>query len=306
MNKALFLAPLKGFLQILPQWFIRAFYWPIIVLFSIFAKLFHLKVWTRNSFYERNQVLFLSDVDFTVLLESSKNKDLLQRVKGFQKVLKIVFPWTGESNFLYSDSYEKYLPLVNFFEAKRDPFLSEKVNSPKKMEIEQLLFIAHFFYSDKQNLLTSLSLRKRKISRILSLTEIDPYLGEESLESLIDYLDSKLFYKFKALRIGEFFKHYLKGADLGDYQKEYLVLYPHHWMGGDSQWSKNELLNQINYEEKEILKRAMENEIWGFYNQPHEKSKFAQRLLHLEQLKTLWSILGFHDQELFLELEDQA
>lgn len=246
-------------------------------------------IWTRNSYNFEAHIPLLSDLDLTLLADSTEAaRKLLEKKKMYLLV--------GEINFYHSAIREHVIKLGNSFEIARDPILVSKLNlSLRKTEAERIAFIMRQVYSDQKWLQTFPKVRTKKWAYLFLILGEKP-LSIPSNEKILSIVPQAEVRKdaMKMLSLG------VIGNDIYDHSEnaswKYLFPQCHLW------YLKPEkdlaYLATLNTFQKEILKEQVKWEFWGigchYYWLPKEVA-----LKHLRNMMRLITDIGVSDDELY-------
>lgn len=148
------------------------------------------QVWSRNSFYFRNFIPGLSDIDISVQSLEKPAEFLF-----WKDSLKIFFPWIGEVNWYPSLIANEMCFLCNKVELSRDPVLVSKLSQPalRMTDIDRFIFLIRMIDYDKSGLNSNPRSRTRKWAYHWDLVKSESdssgketFVQNLSLETVID------------------------------------------------------------------------------------------------------------------------
>ncbi len=263
------------------------------------------KVWDRNSVRARTFIFGVSDLDITVL--SDRELPAPELCKAL-KISKRFLPFLGEANVYLATDLKVLVPRMNSFELRRDPVLESVTKVARREDrIEKLIFLQRMFFSDALTLAEGPLLRQKKWRHHLELTGIEVPEGQLTTETVIQALGSLLPSRpglsgslrrwMKEFRSPEFDVYH---AEMGE---GFRILAPHLylWFHHDREARDRELLESLLSEERALIERQIDWEIWGLYCQ-RSWLRATQVLEHLERLtKVRAAILPEFDEALEME-----
>ncbi|MFA7613372.1 MAG: hypothetical protein WCY48_03980 [Candidatus Caldatribacteriota bacterium] len=272
------------------------------------ASLLQLKCWARNSYYFKNIVPGLSDIDFTLFIPSSSPESTLQLFLTSYKDLKKIIPILGEVN-IYK---EKELPLIekliNSYELKRDPLLTQNyLRSKKADDLEKIVYMLRMIESDFKSITQRSHLRRKKWTfhfKEIGLTPPENF----DLRSIINSLDTLTQEFILSSQLETILSKMAKGhisliydeATTIEQMKPIILLYPHRWLVYSNGLNQTEhYLEQIefNTSEENLILSHIRWELFGLITQRHNLSKESNLSNYLEMIiKFLDKIKGPHQE----------
>ncbi len=233
----------------------QLFYFRIKAGFTIHSD--NIQLWVRNSFLDKTFSPPVSDIDITIFShEFPPSKDLMETAK--RQVL--LNPLLHEINTIYLPNFDNFCELANSYELNRDPKLRKAMNyfNERNDNIEKNLFLLKTLKSDCFNLENHHSIRQRKWSKLFSLLELEK-LTCFNLKTIVEYLSLRL--NINSLELTECILEQNIDSKLA-------YLFPVEFLIQEfKKEGEPEFPRSLGMVEKDYLRRALENELWGIYIQ---------------------------------------
>lgn len=246
-------------------------------------------LWPRNSYYFERIVMFVSDLDLTLLLNkgSSLNTQTKRKIMRTQKLL----PLLGELNIVHEEMIPKYASLLPILELKRDPILLRtlQLSLREAEEGEKFFFLWRMLWSDRKNLRVHLQMRKKKWTFHLESLQLgtDSFLTAANLGAFLESLDSQF----------ECSMGYLQQLALQDEKsisflrdELKLVFFLSDWLGEIYQkrkWEKEESWPVLGPKLHHMLKFSLSWEVWGVLSQFELQTNLTEFYTHVIGLKKI-------------------
>lgn len=291
----------------LPQDVVRLPYLLLFCIVNFFCKCLGVKVYGKNSFYTKKMVLGVSDLDLVFLIDSFNEEKigLIRRIHTF-------VPIVSEVSILDRTYLEDFVISLNRYEALRDPFLKDFLNT-KERPYEKMIFLLHMFNADFSNLIGHIHGRREKWSGHLN----------EKLDTHINFNQFLIVFK-KASgvdQVGLSFEKYCivkKKYSLSDEKRyfqalsenlllrEFLIFDFSSWMSFAVQSGEMSLQKKFFCElDVSLLKMTLENvmwEIWGLFTQVYLLKDRQTLINHLDHIISLLNQLKAQDPRINTEL----
>lgn len=273
------------------------------------ASFLQLKCWPRNSYYFKNIVPGLSDIDFTLFIPSQSPESTLQLFLTSYKYLKKFIPILGEVNIYEEAELPLIEKLINSYELKRDPLLTQSyLSSKKEDDLEKIVYILRMIESDFKSITNRSHLRRKKWS--FHFKEIGlPAPMNFDLRSIIRSLDSLTQDFISTLQLETVLSKMAKGkisliyneATSLEQMKQMILLYPHRWLVYANGLNQTEhYLEQIKLSasEEDLVLSHIRWELFGLITQRHNLSKENNLNNYLEMIiNFLDKIKGPHHEK---------
>jgi hypothetical protein len=213
-------------------------------------------------------------------------------------VSKRLVPFLGESHYYARGDLALLGARINAFELRRDPVLAGFANLTRADDrVERLVFLQRMFFSDARTLAAWPAHRQRKWRHHFAVTGVAVGAGPVSTETVIGALAELLpsrpglaasLHRWCAEEQSPGFDVY--HADLGD---AFRILAPHLylWFRHDREARDRRLLAELLPEERRLVERQIDWEIWGLYCQRHGL-RTSQVLEHLARLTAVRAALA--------------
>jgi hypothetical protein len=247
----------------------------------------------RHSFYFKQVVFGLSDIDFSLLSYRKLNSIELHKIDTKTKFLGKILPLLGEVNYYEREGIQQMESLINPFEAKRDPLLYKEMKKGKPpAEADKVIFLIRLMAGDSKNLSGNIERRYRKLSYCMSLLAPKNELAKSDLKDL------------------DAWKKYLEVNILSNNNKfiaQFLIeiILNHGKIENERSFTNPELLSLLEFKKyetglkKELLLANIKWELWGIYTQlPFIKDKKKTFSHILELKKTLEAETNEYGNEL--------
>lgn len=256
-----------------------------------------INVWIRNSYYLNSLVVGISDLDISVQYMNRPSEVEINKLKTKLRYLKYFFPFLGETN-IYVKSDEELLRSFNFYEMKRDPYLSTLTEDDKgRCKYQKLIFILRMLESDRENLCNFPQYRQKKWKS--HFKSIDgPFYQKIGPVEVLDYIASSM--PGDSERYREVLNSFLKS---GEYHfsdsREMALLFPHRWSvwvninGGIEEGIKK--LN-LSDDERIIFQEMIRWEIMGLYTQRFLLTEKDNINFYLNYLREVNMLISSYDQ----------
>lgn len=264
---------------------------------------FHPRLWGRNSYRSNNLVLFLSDLDLTLISDEPLSLAQLKPLKRILKKTKRYFPFLGELNIYDRKYFFQMHSFANPLELMRDPELISFFNLifPKPSSLHKTAFLSQMFLFDRHQIYSQPNLRTKKWRHHFELIG-SPLLTQNLnhsifLEHFISCFDDQYF---DQKRLTAFFKNLLHEELSELNSQDLLQIYPQWWVSlniSDDQVMEDLEVLDLTESELSVIAEHLNWEIWGIYSQVSFEENTSDYLKHLSKLLTLCSILKLKKQE---------
>lgn len=264
-----------------------------------------LVVLTRHSFSLDKLTFPLSDIDITIAIQNEKDLDykLLSKISLLKKIILPI----GEISFIYNDDFKILKSTINPLEWQRAPEVASYFNYHRIpiTNADYIVYLCRMYLSDIRNLYFNFKNRENKWQYHLEQIETDVKFSnfKNSLE-FISFVGSLILERYAQEGVGEYF------INLTQYQfgllkhkrrshLKFMILYDFKYWVESSIYNNDfelelELIDDFSKQEKEIILKQIQWELWGIYTQLPISKNLHLIKKHLETLRLVLSYLDIN------------
>ena len=283
-------------------------------LITSFTKIFGLKCWARNSYYFDNIVPGLSDIDFTILLNSERSRREIQLFLKLYSLFKRFIPILGEINIYEQKDLSSAATWINWYELKRDPMLFNLVEALSPKNGDKFVYLLRLLESDAFNLISRPSQRHKKWQRHFQEVELCCPNEITLLNTISAILPcSPITQKHNETK--SFLSYYLSHNQSETYQnlhcdeKErlFIIMYPHRWLvAANGERSLVSTLRRLRFteEELEIICAQLKWEVNGLYTQKFTLPDTSSLMTYIDMIMNFLVLLEDMKEQEYISLID--